>query len=102
MATLVTVAKVHELASEQGKLVEINQKRMARFNVGGHYYAIDAMCPDRGGPLSKGGIEGTTVVRPWYDISFDLETGAVTRCPAETGVATDEVHLEGEDSGIAV
>jgi hypothetical protein len=33
MAALVTVAKVHELGPDQGKLVEINQKHMARFNV---------------------------------------------------------------------
>lgn len=102
MATFVTVAKTHELAQDQGKLVEINRKRIALFNVGGRYYAIDDMCPHRGGPLSKGEIAGTTVVCPWHDASFDLATGAVTRSPAETGVAVYAVRIEGEDISIAV
>jgi nitrite reductase (NADH) small subunit len=102
MATFVTVAKTQELAPDQGKLVEINRKRIALFNVGGRYYAIDDMCPHRGGPLSKGEIAGTTVVCPWHDASFDLATGAVTRSPAETGVAVYAVRVEGEDISIAV
>jgi NAD(P)H-dependent nitrite reductase small subunit len=102
MATFVTVAKTHELALDQGKLVEINHKRIALFNVGGRYYAIDDMCPHRGGPLSKGEVEGTTVVCPWHDASFDLATGAVMRSPAATGVATYAVRVEGEDIAVAV
>jgi nitrite reductase/ring-hydroxylating ferredoxin subunit len=52
MAAFVTVARTDELAPGQGKLVEVNQKRIALFNVGGRYYAVDDMCPHRGGPLS--------------------------------------------------
>jgi NAD(P)H-dependent nitrite reductase small subunit len=102
MATFVIVAKTYELVLNQGKLVEVNHKRIALFNVGGRYYAIDDMCPHRGGPLSKGELEGTTVVCPWHDASFDLATGAVTRSPADTGVTTYEVRVEGEDLAIAV
>jgi NAD(P)H-dependent nitrite reductase small subunit len=102
MATFVNVAKTHELAPDQGKLVEINHKRIALFNVGGRYYAIDEMCPHRGGPLSEGDLEGTTVVCPWHDASFDLATGVVTRSPAETGVAVYAVRVEGEDIALAV
>jgi NAD(P)H-dependent nitrite reductase small subunit len=102
MATFVTVAKTHELAPDRGKLVQVNHQRIALFNVGGHYYAIDDMCPHRGGPLSAGELQGATVVCPWHEAAFDLATGAVTRPPAAAGVATYEVRVEGEDIAIAV
>jgi nitrite reductase/ring-hydroxylating ferredoxin subunit len=102
MATFVTVATIHELAPGQGKLVEVSDKRIALFNVGGRYYAIDDVCPHRGGPLSEGEIEGDTVVCPWHGAMFDIATGAVKRPPAAIGVATYAVRVEGEDIAIAI
>jgi nitrite reductase (NADH) small subunit len=102
MATFVTVARTEDLAPGQGKLVEVNQKRIALFNVGGRYYAIADTCPHRGGPLSEGELEGATVVCPWHGAVFDLATGEVTRFPAAAGVATYELRVDGEEIAIAV
>jgi nitrite reductase/ring-hydroxylating ferredoxin subunit len=102
MATFVTVARTEDLAAGQGKLVEVNQKRIALFNVAGRYYAIADVCPHRGGPLSEGELEGTAVVCPWHGAVFDLATGEVTRSPAAAGVATYDVRIEGEEIAIAV
>jgi nitrite reductase (NADH) small subunit len=102
MAAFVTVARTDELAPGQGKLVEVNQKRIALFNVGGRYYAVDDTCPHRGGPLSEGDLEGTTVTCPWHGAIFDVATGEVTRSPAAVGVATYAVRIEGEAIAIAV
>jgi nitrite reductase (NADH) small subunit len=102
MATFVTVARTDELAPGQGKLVEVNQKRIALFNVDGRYYAIDDVCPHRGGPLSEGDLEGATVVCPWHGAVFDVATGEVTRSPAAVGVATYEVRIEGKEIAVAV
>jgi 3-phenylpropionate/trans-cinnamate dioxygenase ferredoxin component len=52
MATVIAGARMDELAPGQGKLVEVNQKRIALFHVGGHYDALDGMCPHRGLRLS--------------------------------------------------
>jgi nitrite reductase/ring-hydroxylating ferredoxin subunit len=102
MATFITVARTNELTPGQGKLIEVNQKRIALFNLGGRYYALDDMCPHRGGPLSEGEIEGEAVVCPWHGATFDLATGNVTRPPAAAGIATYEVRLDGEEIAIAV
>ena len=102
MATFITVARADELPPGQGKLVEVNQKRIALFNVDGRYYALDDMCPHRGGPLSEGELEGATVVCPWHGAIFDLATGNVARPPAAAGVATYDVRLDGEEIAIAV
>jgi nitrite reductase/ring-hydroxylating ferredoxin subunit len=102
MATFVKVARTDELSSGQGKLVEVDQKRIALFNVGGRYYAIDDRCPHRGGPLSEGELEGEAVVCPWHGAIFDVATGEVKRFPAAVGVATYEVRVEGGEVAIAV
>jgi nitrite reductase/ring-hydroxylating ferredoxin subunit len=102
LATFVKVGKIDELPSGERKLVEVNCKRIALFNVGGRYYAIDDVCPHRGAPLSEGEIEGEAVVCPWHGAKFELATGEVRRLPAVDGVATYEVRLEGAEITIAV
>ena len=102
MAAFVTVARTDELTPGQGKLVEVNQKCIALFNVGGHYYALDDRCPHRGAPLSEGELEGQTVVCPWHAAVFDLATGNVIQPPAAGRVATYDVRLNGEEITIAV
>src|SRR5215510_2287394 len=102
MATFIAVARRVDLAPGQGKLVEVNDKRIALFNVGGHYYALDDTCPHRGAPLSEGELEGTTVVCPWHGAIFDLGTGNILRPPAAAGVTTYDVHLDGDEIVIAV
>lgn len=102
MAAFVKVARMDELPSGQGKLVQVNHKRIALFNIGGRYYAIDDVCPHRGGPLSEGELEGEAVICPWHGAIFDLASGDVKRFPAAVGVATYEVRLEGGEICIAV
>jgi nitrite reductase (NADH) small subunit len=102
MPTFVTVARTDELAPGKGKLIEVNQKRIALFNVEGRYYAIDDTCPHLGGPLSEGDLEGEKVVCPWHGAVFDVATGEVTRSPAAIGVATYDVRIDGEQIAVAV
>ena len=102
MATFVTVATTHDLQPGQGKLVEVNRKRIALFNMGGSYYAIDDVCPHRGGPLSEGELEGAAVVCPWHGAIFDLATGTVNRGPAAAGVTIYAVRVEGDMIAVAV
>jgi nitrite reductase/ring-hydroxylating ferredoxin subunit len=102
MASFVTVATTDELTPGQGRLVQVHDKRIALFNIGGRYYAIDDECPHRGGPLSEGELEGAAVVCPWHGAIFDLATGEVTRFPATSGVSTYAVRVEGGEIAIAV
>lgn len=102
MATFIQVATTGELSPGQGKFVEVSNKRLALFNVGGRYYAIDDTCPHRGGPLSEGDVDGETAICPWHGAIFDLRTGAVKRPPAAVAVMSYAVRVEGEQIEIAV
>jgi len=61
----IKVGTTQELeALEAGKLVEAAGERIAVFNAGGKYWAIDDTCPHRGGPLSEGILVEDEVICP--------------------------------------
>jgi nitrite reductase/ring-hydroxylating ferredoxin subunit len=102
MAEFVKIAKVDEVAPGQGKLVEAQGKKIALFNVGGSFYAIDGACTHRGGPLSEGALNGVEVTCPWHGAAFDVTTGEVKRFPAPTGVASYPTRVEGGEIEIEI
>jgi len=94
MGEFVRVAMADELAPGQGKLVEVNDKEIALFNVDGSFYAIDRTCTHMGGPLSEGELEGTRVTCPWHGAVFDVTTGDVLGPPAARGVTKYNTRVE--------
>ena len=55
MGQFVKIGSTKDLETlEPGKLVEAGGQRIAIFNLGGKYYAIEDRCSHRGGPLSEG------------------------------------------------
>lgn len=95
MAEFVKVAKTDEIAPGQSKMLEVNGKKIAIFNVAGSFYAIDDTCSHRGGSLSQGMIEGENVTCPWHGAVFDVRSGEVLGPPAPTGVARYNVRVDG-------
>jgi 3-phenylpropionate/trans-cinnamate dioxygenase ferredoxin component len=95
MGKLVKVASAADIPAGTGKVVEVEGKRIAIFNVGGHYHAMDDTCPHRGGPLSDGELEGEVVTCPRHGSTFNVTTGAVLSAPARDSVG----HYSVRDSG---
>jgi 3-phenylpropionate/trans-cinnamate dioxygenase ferredoxin subunit len=89
-------------ASGTGRLVEVEGRRIALFSVGGGYYAIDDVCPHKGGPLSEGPLSGDEVTCPWHGSRFNVKTGAVTGPPAQQGVKSFPVRVTGEDVEVGI
>ena len=67
----------------------------AVFNVAGSFCATQAKCTHRGGPLSEGKLDGSTVTCPWHGAQFNVCAGAVLRGPATESVKTYSVIVEG-------
>ena len=97
MRELTRVASMKDIASGQAIAVDSQGQRIAVFNLNGAFHAISDTCTHRGGPLSQGKVEGTTVTCPWHGAKFDILTGNVLSPPAPTGVAAYKVVVEGED-----
>ena len=69
---------------------------VAVFNVAGRVCATQAKCTHRGGPLSEGALDGSTVTCPWHGSQFDVCTGAVRRGPATDPLQTYPVTVQGD------
>ena len=102
MAEYMKVAKTSELTPGKGTVVDVNGKKVALFNVGGSFYAIDDTCTHRGGPLSEGELDDKKVTCPWHGAVFDVTTGEFLGPPAPTGVARYNVRVEGADIEVEV
>ena len=97
MGRLIKVAEIDEVPPGTAKAVDVEGRAVALFNIDGTYYAIDDTCTHRGGPLSKGGVEGTVVTCPWHGATFDVTTGDVLEPPASQGVTRYHVQVDGKD-----
>jgi 3-phenylpropionate/trans-cinnamate dioxygenase ferredoxin component len=87
------VADVGELAEGEARVVDVEGRTLALFNVDGRFYALDNACAHRGGPLGEGDLEGRVVVCPWHAWRWDVTTGRNANNPAVT-VACYPVHME--------
>jgi nitrite reductase/ring-hydroxylating ferredoxin subunit len=96
----VSVAKVGDVATGTGRVVDAGGRTLALFNVGGTYYAIDNDCIHRGGPLGEGSLEGPIVSCPWHAWRWDVTTGANANNPAirvpcfPVTVERDDIYVE--------
>ena len=102
MAHPTKVADLKDLPPGKSACVEFGGEKVALFNVDGTVHAIADTCTHRGGPLSEGKVEGTTVTCAWHGASFDLKTGAVLGPPAMQGVKSYQVEVKGNDILLSV
>ncbi len=94
MGKPVKVAETTDLNPGEGKVVEVEGKTLALFNVDGTYYAIDNTCLHRGGPLGEGELEEKVVTCPWHGWQYDVTTGCNVNNPA-VKVSSVPVKVEG-------
>jgi nitrite reductase (NADH) small subunit len=90
------VARVQDIPAGGSKVVQVNEKPIAVFNVEGQFYAIYNTCPHEGGPLAQGRLKGCVVSCPWHDLSFDVRNGQGTDGGGYC-VGSYEVRVEGDE-----
>ena len=74
-------AETSEITVGKIKTVKLGEKEILIANLDGKYYAIGNRCTHRGGELSKGTLEGTTITCPKHKSKFDVTTGKVISGP---------------------
>jgi nitrite reductase/ring-hydroxylating ferredoxin subunit len=72
----VAVARAGELSPGQVRRVEVEGRVLVLVNVEGIVYAVEAVCPHRGGPLDQGKLWRGALECPWHHFRFDPATGA--------------------------
>src|SRR5215210_6722068 len=89
----VDISELADGAMVAGGLGE-DQILMVRDASGVH--AIGATCPHYSAPLSEGTVIDGTIRCAWHHACFDLNTGAVLRAPALTGLPVWRVEQRGD------
>ena len=96
MAEYVKVAETTGFTPGMVHGAEVGGRTIAIANVDGDYYAIDATCTHRGGPLAEGELSGAVLTCPWHGGQFDVRTGDVVQFPPPEPVRVYPVKVEGE------
>jgi 3-phenylpropionate/trans-cinnamate dioxygenase ferredoxin subunit len=93
------VAAVAEIPPGGRKFVEVKQRPIVIFNLGGEFFALNNRCPHRGGSLCHGKLvglvqssepgeyrysrKGEFIRCPWHSWEFDIRTGKSWCDPAK-------------------
>ncbi len=101
MSEKVKVAKTSELQEGVGVAVQAGGQTVAVFKCGGQVYAVNNVCPHRGGPLAEGFVDGGRVSCPWHGWTFDVKTGQHAMNPGIT-IPSYPVSIEGDDVYVTV
>jgi 3-phenylpropionate/trans-cinnamate dioxygenase ferredoxin component len=91
------VCKTSDVPDGGKMVVEVGDRLVALFHVGGKYWAIDDLCTHDGGPLAEGELEGYTIACPRHGARFDIRTGRVLCMPATQDTPAHAVKIEGDD-----
>ena len=93
-ATRMYACRVDDVPLGEGRAITLDGRRIAIFRSAAGWFALDAACPHRGGPLADGIVCDNAVICPLHDRRYDLASG--TALNADEGVAAHRVSLDGE------
>ena len=79
----VRTVKASEIATGEIKKLPLGDFGVLIVNVGGQFYAVDALCTHYGGELSEGKLEGHILTCPVHGAKFDITNGKVFSPPTE-------------------
>lgn len=93
-AEYIAVATVDELPNGARKIVEVDGKPIAVFNIAGTLYAIADVCSHDDGPVAEGDLYGYEIECPRHGARFDVRTGKVLSFPAIVDIPAYPVKIE--------
>jgi 3-phenylpropionate/trans-cinnamate dioxygenase ferredoxin subunit len=99
MSHFVKAAKVSDLSDPGRKYVELEDRLVVLFRVGGKFYCIDDVCTHDGGPLGEGALDAAacTIACPRHGAKFDIRTGQALTMPATEPTGSHEVKVDRDD-----
>ena len=99
MSDFVRVASVSDIPDAGKELVEVEDRLVALFHVGGKFYAIDDVCTHDGGPLAEGELDGFAIAcpSPRSEIRYPRRSLPFLTMPATKPTVAHEVKIEGDE-----
>lgn len=97
MSEFLFAAKVADVPDPGKTLVEVADRLVALFHVGGRFYALDDVCTHDDGPLAEGTLCGYEIACPRHGARFDIRTGRVISMPATKPTIAHDVRVVGDE-----
>ncbi len=91
---MIRVCGIDDVPPDEGRAVTVGGRRVAVFRAAERWFALDALCPHRGGPLADGIVARRTVTCPLHERRFDLASGR--EVSGELCVAAHRVEVRGD------
>lgn len=107
------VCRVDNLPPDSVEIVNVENREIGVFNVDGEFYALNNICPHRGGPLCEGRITGffqgpspgefkvkrenQIIQCPWHGWEFDITNGELIVDPKRLRTPTYDVSVRTVD-----
>ena len=92
-----TAAQRSKLAEGEVLGVEIGDKSIALYNVGGEILATDNICTHAFAMLSDGWLDGDCIECPLHAGRFDVRTGKALGPPVDEDIKVYPVRIVGDD-----
>lgn len=89
----VQIAPLEDLPNGERLFVEVDEKKIVVFNIGGDLYALGDVCSHDDGPLGDGEIEGMDIICPRHGARFDIRTGEALLLPAAIDIPAYPVRI---------
>ena len=96
-ADYVAVATTDEIPNGVRKLLEVDGRSIAVFNIAGTFYCIADVCSHDDGPVAEGELNGYEIECPRHGAHFDVRSGKVLSFPAIVDIPTYPVRVEDGD-----
>jgi nitrite reductase (NADH) small subunit len=101
-ATRIPLCTLADLPVGLGRAFDLGGRRVAVFRTRtGRVFAVDGVCPHKGGPLADGMLAGEQVVCPYHAFRFDSQSGACDQ-PNVCSIATYPVEVAGDEVFVTV
>lgn len=102
MAEFTRVAHIAEVPDPGRRLIEVDDRMVVLFHIGGKFYCIDDVCTHDGGPLAEGRLAGHEIACPRHGARFDVRSGKAMSMPATEDTVVHEVKVEGHDVWVRI
>lgn len=93
-AMRIYACRVDDVPPGEGRAITLDGRRIAIFRSAAGWFALDAVCPHRGGPLADGIVCDSAVICPLHERRFDLATGV--GLTTGDGVVAHTVEVRGD------
>jgi 3-phenylpropionate/trans-cinnamate dioxygenase ferredoxin component len=97
MSDFVRVASLSEIPDPGRQVVELDERLIVLFKVGGELFALDDVCTHDDGPLGEGELVDHTIACPRHGAKFDIRDGRALTMPATRPTVAHQVKIEGDD-----